>query len=99
MNTSSRVGQCSTMFSILSLFNHPLNEAACPQISTVYSPIMPSEVIYTLIRAHLHDYLYQMRIILIRLEGLTRLVALENYKLNTGCRAEKLPNEHDLFSQ
>ena len=33
------------------------------------------------------------------LEGLTRVVASKNYQLNTGCRAEKLPNEHDSFSQ
>ena len=32
-----------------------------------------------------------MRIKLIRLEGLTRLVALKNYQPNTGCRGEKLP--------
>ena len=36
-----------------------------------------------------------MRIKLIRLEGLTRLVALKNM----GCRAEKVPDEHDSFSQ
>ena len=52
MNTNSRIGQCATVVSILSLFNSPLNEAACPPVSTVYSPIMPSEGIYTLIRLH-----------------------------------------------
>ena len=52
MNTSTRVGQCATVFSILSLFNYPLNEAACPPVSTVYSPIMPSKDIYTLMRIH-----------------------------------------------
>ena len=50
MNTSSRVEQCATMFTILSLFNYPLNEADFPLVSTVYSPIMPFEGIYTLIR-------------------------------------------------
>ena len=34
-----------------------------------------------------------------QLEGLTRLVALKKYQLNTSCRAEKLPNEHNSFSQ
>ena len=34
-----------------------------------------------------------------RLKGYTRLVALNNYQLNTGCRAEKNPYQHDLFSQ
>ena len=43
MNTSSRVGQCATVFSILSLFNYPLNKAACPPVCTLYSCIMPSE--------------------------------------------------------
>ena len=52
MNTSSRVGQCATVFSILSLFNYPLNEAAYPPFSTVYSPIIPSEGIYRLMRVH-----------------------------------------------
>ena len=52
MNTSSRVGQCATVFSILSQFNYPLNEAACSPASTVHSPIMSSEGIYTLIRVH-----------------------------------------------
>ena len=37
MNTSSRVGQCATAFSILSLFNYPLNETAHPPVSTAYS--------------------------------------------------------------
>ena len=37
---------------ILSLFNYPLNEAACPPVSTVYSLIMPSEGSYTLMRVH-----------------------------------------------
>ena len=48
----SRIGQCATVFSILSLFKYPLNEAACPPVSTVYSPFMPSEDIYTLMRVH-----------------------------------------------
>ena len=52
MNTSSRVEQCATVFSILNLFNYPLNEAACPPVSTVYSPIMPSEGIYILMSVH-----------------------------------------------
>ena len=52
MKTSSRVGQRATVFSILSLFNYPVNEAACPPVNTVYSPIMPSEGIYTLMRVH-----------------------------------------------
>ena len=40
-----------------------------------------------------------MRPKLIRLEELTWLVALKNYQLNTSCRAETLPNEHESFSQ
>ena len=40
-----------------------------------------------------------MRIKLIRLEELTWLVALKKCKPNTGCLAEKVPNEHDSFSQ
>ena len=52
MNTRSRVRQCATVFSILNLFNYPLNEPACPPVSTVYSPIMPSKGIYTLMRVH-----------------------------------------------
>ena len=47
-----RVGQCTTVFSILRLFIYLLNEAACPPFSTVYSPVMPSEGIYTLMRVH-----------------------------------------------
>ena len=38
-NTSIRVGQSATALGILSLFNYPLNEAACLPVSTVYSPI------------------------------------------------------------
>ena len=49
VNTSSRAGQCATVFSILSLFNYTLYEAVCPPVSTVYSPTLPSESIYTLI--------------------------------------------------
>ena len=54
MKTSSSVGQCAPVFSILILFNYPLNKAACPPgpVNTVYSPIMPSEVIYTLMRIY-----------------------------------------------
>ena len=52
MNTSNRVGQCAIVLSSLSLFNYSLNEAACPPVSTVYSPVMPSEGIYTLIRVY-----------------------------------------------
>ena len=52
MNTSSRAGQCATVFSILNLFNYPLNKAACAPVSKVYSAIMPSEGIYTLMRVH-----------------------------------------------
>ena len=57
MDTSSCIGQCATFFSNLGLFNYPLNEAACPLVSTVYSPIMPSEGIYTFMRVHYHDCL------------------------------------------
>ena len=35
MNTSSRARQCETVFSILSICNYLLNEAACPPVSTV----------------------------------------------------------------
>ena len=43
---------------ILSLINYPLNEAACPPVSTIYySPIMPSEGIYTRMYVYKHDYL------------------------------------------
>ena len=52
MKTSGRVGQYATVSSILNLFNYPLNEAAYPLVSIVYSPIMPSEDIYTLLRVH-----------------------------------------------
>ena len=52
MNTSSRVRQCATVFSILSLFNYPLNKVVFPAVSTVYSPIMLSKGIYTIIRVH-----------------------------------------------
>ena len=40
-----------------------------------------------------------MKAKLIRLDELARLVALKNYQMNTGCRAEKLPSEHGSFSQ
>ena len=50
MKTSSRFRQYATVFSILSLFNYLLIEAACPPVRTVYSQIMPSEGIYTLMR-------------------------------------------------
>ena len=54
MNPSSCVGQlCGSMFSILILLNYyPLNEAACPPVCTAYSPIVPSEDIYTLTPVH-----------------------------------------------
>ena len=52
INTSSRVRQCATVFSILRLFNYSLNKAACPLVSTVYFPIMPSEGFHTLKRIH-----------------------------------------------
>ena len=52
MNTSSRVLQCVTVFSILNLLNYPLNEAACRPVSTAYSMITSSEGIYTPMRAH-----------------------------------------------
>ena len=97
MNMSSRIGQCATVFSILSLFNYPLNETVCRPVRTVDSPIMPFKGIYKYVCVHW--WLSVLRMKSIRLEGLTRLVALKNYQLNTGCRAEKLPNEHDLFSQ
>ena len=32
MNASSGVGHCATVFSILSPFDYPLNEAACPPV-------------------------------------------------------------------
>ena len=40
-----------------------------------------------------------MTIKLTPLEGLTRLVAMNNDQLNTGCRAGKLPNEQNSFTQ
>ena len=51
-NTNSHFGKCSTVLSIISPFHYPLNEAACPPGSTVYSPIIPYEGIYTLMRVH-----------------------------------------------
>ena len=48
MNTSSRVGQCATVFSISNQFNYPLNEVACLPVSTAYSQIIVYEGIYTL---------------------------------------------------
>ena len=52
INTSTRVGQCATVFTIISLFSYPVNEAACPPVSTAYSPIMSSEVVYASMRVH-----------------------------------------------
>ena len=83
MNTSSRVGQCATAFSILSLFNNPLNDAASPPVSTVYSPIMPSEGIYTLYARSLTRLSDENIISTFR-------------QIDTVSRVEKLPAEHRL---
>ena len=87
MNTSSCVDQCANVFSIIGLFNYPLNEADCPPvIYTVHSPIMPSEGIYTLMRIHY----------------IARLSALIENKINTirgidtVSRVEIFPAEHEL---
>ena len=80
-------GKCATVFSILSLFNYPLNEVACPPVSTVYSPTMPSEASYTLMRAVTRlSALIENKINTIR--GIDRV-----------SRVKKLPAEHDSFSQ
>ena len=80
MNTSSRVGQCVTVFSILTLFNYALNEGACLPVSSAYSPIMLSEAIYTLMRLH---SLNENKINAVR-------------GVDTVSRIEKLPAEHGL---
>ena len=83
-NTSSRVGQCATVFSIQSLFNYPLNEAACSPDSTVYSPIMPYEGIYTLTSV-------QKRLSVLNENKINTIRGID-----TGIRVEKLPAEHGL---
>ena len=93
INTSSFVGQCATVFRILSLLAYPLNQAACPPVNTVYFPILPSEGHAT----HNAAVLNENKINTIR--GIDTAIALKNYQLNTGCRAEKLPNDYSSFSQ
>ena len=81
MNPSSHVGQCAIMFSILSLFNYPLNEASCSPVNTFYSLIMPSEGIYTP---------------LTRLSVLNENKINTIRGIDTISRNEKLPAEHGL---
>ena len=79
-NTSSRVGQNATVFSILSLFNYPLNEADCPPVSTY---ILSDHALWR----HLHSNACSLK----------KLNAIRG--IDTVSRVEKLPNEHDSFSQ
>ena len=83
MITSSRVGQCATKFRILTLFISQVNEAACPPVSTVYSPIMPSEGIYNACSLTRLSVLNESKINMIK-------------GIDTISRVEKLPAEHGL---
>ena len=86
MNTSSRVGQGATVFSILSLFNCLLNEATCPLVQ--YS-LLSEHALWK----HLHTYACSLT----RLSVLNVNKINTTRGTDTVSCAEKLPAEHGLL--
>ena len=85
--------------SVFLLFYAYVIGAASLPIITVHPPIKRSEGTHTFSSVCYHEYLCQMNLKLMQLDGLKRRVALKYYQLNTGCCAEALLYEHYSFSQ